>query len=111
QYRYSELRQLNAVASPGNNPTTEVDSIEYEHTLGNVSTTLTPLRIATRYHTDAVGRVDSVYAPGASGALRVTATTYDLMDRPITQTDVGSQTNYTIGGAYLSDPVRDSTPA
>ncbi|HEY4307743.1 MAG TPA: RHS repeat-associated core domain-containing protein [Gemmatimonadaceae bacterium] len=111
QYRYGSSRQLSAVASPGNNPVTEVDSVEYDRTLGNVSRTLTPRRVATRYHTDAIGRVDSVFSPGASNAQRIGVTTYDAMDRATLELDIGATSTYTLGASLLSVPLHDAAPA
>lgn len=95
-FSYNGNRQLITIQSPGNN-TSQLDSLVYEDSLGNLSRATNALGVATVYHTDAIGRVDTVFTPITGALKRVQSSVFDVEDRVLVQKDSGPAVSYQVG--------------
>jgi RHS repeat-associated protein len=94
RYGYNAYRQLETVQAPGSS-SSQVERFDYDARLGNLSRRTSPLGFDTRYHVDAVGRVDSVYAPIDAGQYAISSYQLDVNDRLIVERDYGPSMSYT----------------
>src|SRR5260221_653468 len=92
-FQYNGANQVRYILPPGGSERFDYDG------LGNLLRETTANGFVTTYHTDSIGRVDSVYTPIDGTRRRVTATTYDVMDRVRGTTDFGP---HAIPPAYIT---------
>lgn len=111
QFVYNANNQVVTIAKPGNNPASEVDSVVHDPVLGNVARTRSPLLATTRYHTDAIGRVDTVYSAVDQTHTRVIVDSFDLMDRVVLHREIGPAIPFSIGTSFVGGGLTQTASA
>ncbi len=96
-FQYNGANQVRYILPPGGSERFDYDG------LGNLLRETTANGFVTTYHTDSIGRVDSVYTPIDGTRRRVTATTYDVMDRVRGTTDFGPSLPVSVGVFSATD--------
>jgi RHS repeat-associated protein len=98
RFTYNAQRQLQTITPPGKTDL-EVYRFDYDPILGNLKSEVSPLGTTTTYHTDAIGRVDSITSPINDDQNRIQTFLYDLMDRVKVQRDIGPAVTHLRGVA------------
>lgn len=87
-FTYNGNRQLASVQPPGNAPS-QLQRLEYDPASGNLAREITPLNDTTFYHTDAIGRVDSIASPANDTQQRSERFVFDVADRLLRHQNIG----------------------
>ena len=95
-FTYNTNRQPATIRRPGN-LSTQLDSLVYDATLGNLAHMTSPLGQITSYQRDAIGRVNMVTTPLSGTLTRQQTSRYDVMDRVMATHDIGPAVPYSVG--------------